>query len=195
MRGKKIIGIAGYVASGKTEAGRFLAGLGAGFIEADDVVNGLYRPSGDGYRKIASYFGHEYLKKNGEINRRKLAKFAFGDKNKLKILNALIHPLVANEIRKIIDKSKEKLIVIEAAYFERGRLLDMVDKIIWVDCKKEILRKRAIKNNGITERMFEQIIDAQVKPEKVDFVVKNNGGKGELHQRLNKIYGILSVGL
>ena len=192
--GKIIIGVAGYIASGKSEVCRYLANLGAGFIEADEVVSDLYRKGGDGHRKIASYFGREYLKKDGEINRRKLAKFVFSDSRKIKILNSLIHPLVNSEIRKILSAKKEKLIVIEAAYFEKRGLLDLVDGIIWVDCDMERMRKRAIRNNGISADMFDQIIMAQHKPETIDYIVKNNGNLSDLHASVDKIYpAVLSM--
>ena len=189
MKNKRmILGIAGYIASGKSEAGRYFAHLGAKFIEADQVVNELYRPGGDGYRKIVSFFGREYLRKNGEINRKKLAKFVFSDGRKLKILNSLIHPLVCEQVRKIIGKSREKMVVIEAAYFEKKRLLEPVDRIIWIECGKRILKRRAIKNNRITGEMFERIIGSQSKPEKIDYKVDNGSNLAALHGQLKKIY-------
>jgi len=192
MKNKSIIiGVAGHIASGKSEVCRYLAHLGAGYIEADEVVSDLYRKDGDGYRKIASYFGSEYLKKNGEINRRKLAKFVFSDSRKIKILNSLIHPLVNREIGRMLSAKKQKLIVIEAAYFEKKGLMGLVDGIIWVDCERAKLKKRAIANNNISAEMFEQIMEAQHKPEKIDFIVKNNGNLSDLHALVDKIYPAL----
>jgi len=184
---KFILGIAGYIASGKTEAGRYLEKLGAGFIEADEVVNTLYRQGGDGYRKIASYFGRDFLRKNGEINRKKLAKFVFSDVRKLKILNGLIHPLVHGEIRRIISKKREKVVAVEAAYFDKGGLLGVVDRIIWIECGRDLLKKRAMRG-GVSAEMYEKIIGCQRRPEKVDFVVDNGGRKAAMFRQLKAIF-------
>src|SRR5579883_2532813 len=97
-----VLGIAGYIGSGKTTVGRIFEELGAEFIDADKVVDELYQKGEDGYRKILSFFGEEYFKKNGELNRKKLAQAVFGDPKKLRILHDLIHPLVTNLIQKKI---------------------------------------------------------------------------------------------
>jgi len=185
---RTIFAIAGYIGSGKSEAGKFLAKQGALFIDADEVVNDLYKPQQDGYRKIVNYFGKQYLLKNGVLNRKKLAKFVFNDQHKLKILNFLIHPLVSNEIQKILDKSGQKYIAIEATYFEKKHLLRFIDRLIWIDCRKNILLKRALKKKDLTEKMFAQIFKSQQKPEKIDFTVTNNGTKKDLYAQLKKIW-------
>lgn len=187
---KFILGIAGYIASGKSEAGRYLEKLGAGFIEADEVVNILYRQGGEGHRKISGYFGKEFLRKNGEINRRKLAKFVFGDVRKLKILNNLIHPIVNNEIKMLLGKKREKVVAVEAAYFDKGGLMDFVDRIIWIECKKPLLKRRVMRGSGIGADMFEKIYSCQRKPEKMDFIVGNNGRRAAMFRQLDEIYDI-----
>ena len=165
-----------------------MAEQGALFIDADEVVNDLYKPQQEGWRKIVNYFGNQYLLKSGAINRKKLGKFVFNDQNKLKILNFLIHPLVTNQIQKILDKTKEKYIAIEATYFEKKGLLKFVDKVIWIDCSKEILLKRTLKKKVLTAKMFGQILKSQQKPEKIDFIVTNNGSRKDLHVQLKKIW-------
>jgi dephospho-CoA kinase len=187
MKKKMILGIAGYISSGKSEAGRYFEKEGAYFINADEVVGGLYKQGNDGWRKIVSFFGREFLRKNGEINRKRLAKFVFSDGKKLKIINGLIHPLVVTEIRRLIAGSDKEFIAVEASYFEEGKLLEMMDKIMWVDCDRAKLKKRAIRNNGITGQMFEQIISVQRRPAKVDFTVDNSGSKAEFHRKLRSL--------
>ena len=77
MKNKFILGIAGYMCSGKSTVGKYFQDKGFFFIDADKVVNDLYEPGKDGYLKIANFFGEKYLKKNGQIDRKKLAKFVF----------------------------------------------------------------------------------------------------------------------
>lgn len=188
MKNKKIIGLAGFIGSGKTTAGNYLKKLGADFIEADGVVNELYEPGAEGWQKIVSFLGEQFLRKDRTINRGKLAKFVFGDPHKVKIINSLIHPLVANLMRKKMDKSKARVIVIEAAYFEKKNLLDLVDKVVWLDCSMKTCRKRVMKTAKFDGQMFERIYRMQVKPERIDAVINNDGSKTNLYRQLKMLY-------
>ena len=185
---KTVLGIAGYIGSGKTLAGKFFEELGAEFIDADKVVDDIYQKGKGGYRKIVDYFGNDFLDKDGEIDRGKIAKFVFGNPKKLEILNNLIHPLVAHDVQKRIDASNAQIIVIEAIYFKPKSLGKLVDKILWISCRKDVLAKRVLKRPGINEELFEKILDSQVKPEKVDFVVKNNDSVGDFEKDLIKVW-------
>ena len=100
---KFVLGIGGRLCAGKSLAGEYFESRGAVRVDADKIVNDLYRPGCDGHRRISSFFGEDFLTSDGEVDRKKLARFVFGDRAKLHILNTLIHPLVCNEIRKIID--------------------------------------------------------------------------------------------
>lgn len=188
MKKKRVIGIAGFIGSGKTTAGKYLQKLGADYIEADKVVEDLYMPGNAGWSKIVNFFGEQFLKKDKTIDRKKLAKFVFADANKTRIINSLIHPLVANEIRKIIGKSDADTVVIEAVYFEKKSLLEIVDDIFWIECKKSVAKMRVLKNKKFDEPMFERIYAAQSKPARVDAVVKNDGSKTVLYKQLKMLY-------
>jgi len=188
MKKKRVIGIAGFIGSGKTTAGKYLRRLGADYIEADKVVESLYMPGGAGWSKIVSFLGERFLKKDKTIDRKKLAKFVFENPNKTKIINGLIHPLVANEIRKIIDKSRADTVVIEAVYFEKKSLLGIVDDIVWIECKKNAAKKRVLKIAKFDGAMFERIYRSQRKPSRIDFVVSNDGSKTDLYKQLKMLY-------
>ena len=128
-----ILGICGHIGSGKSEALKVLRACGWFTVDADEIVHKLYEPGGAGQRKIADFFGEEFLKKDGSVNRPKLRKVVFGDLKKLKILNVLIHPLVFNEIGKILDKVGSGDVAIEAAYFESKYLGKLIDKLLLID--------------------------------------------------------------
>lgn len=128
-----VLGICGYKGSGKSEILRILSGNGWETIDADKVVHGLYEAGQPGQRKIADFFGEDYLRKDGSVDRNKLGKVVFADKKKLKILNALIHPLVFSEIGKILSELNGEKIAIEAVYFEDKYLGRLVDRILLVE--------------------------------------------------------------
>ena len=115
---KFILGVCGYIGSGKSEVLSVLEDEGWFVIDADKVVHDLYKPDASGQRKISDFFGNEFLRSDGSVNRSKLRKVVFEDVKKLKILNALIHPLVFSEIGRILDGVENDRVAIEAVYFE-----------------------------------------------------------------------------
>ncbi len=191
---KYILGIGGHIGSGKTTAGNFFEKLGAYFIDADDVVEGLYQKGEDGYRKILSFFGEEYLTSSGELNRKKLAKAVFGDPKKLRILHDLVHPLVTSKIQRMVDKSNEQYIVVEATYFEKKHLQSLVDAILWIDCPKNVLFERLHKDRKLERALFEKILRIQIKPSVIDFAVDNSGSKKDFEQSLRLVWDKIRKG-
>lgn len=159
-----ILGISGLPASGKSSVLDILKRHGFFVIEADKVVHDLYKADGAGQRKIAEFFGEEYLRKDGSVNKNKLRRAVFSDFKKLKILNALIHPIVFSEIEKIVNSCDSDFVAIEAAYFEEKHLAKIVDRILYIE------RPRKKHMDALTENMFE----VYPKPFRKDVIVKNN---------------------
>ncbi|MBU0668023.1 dephospho-CoA kinase [Patescibacteria group bacterium] len=182
---KKVYGIAGYIGSGKSMAGAYFKALGADFIDADEVVDGLYQKGEAGYEKIVQYFGDRFLRKDGSLDRKKIARFIFNDANKLKIINNLIHPLVTLEIKKRINASKAEVVFIEAICFLPTQIGALVDKILWIDCGKKILKERVEKSGGL---MFEIIYKSQKKPGEINEVVENVVDKATFRRALKKVW-------
>ncbi len=183
-----VLGIGGYVGSGKSLAGKFFETKGALFLDADQLVHELYRPLQEGHRKLVNYFGERFLRKDGQVDRAKLGKFVFNDVNKLKILNNLMHPLVANEVQKRLDASHEKVVVIEASYFEEKYLGRFVDALLWIECPENTLRERVLGRSGMSEEYFKNILKTQVRPEKVDYVIDNNGSIEKFYIQLEHLW-------
>jgi dephospho-CoA kinase len=187
MMKKYVLGIAGLIGSGKTTAGKIFQKLGADFIDADAVVDELYGKGEDGYRKILGFFGDEYFK-NGELNRKKLARIVFSDPKKLRILHDLIHPLVTSRIQKLVDRGNGKFYVVEATYFDKKHLRALIDGLMWIECPKNVLYLRLKRTRKLERTMFENILRFQSKPGQVDFVVENDGTPAEFRKRIRAVW-------
>jgi dephospho-CoA kinase len=178
-----ILGVAGKPASGKTEVLNILAKEGWCTVNCDEVVHALYEAGGDGQRKIVDFFGEEFLRKDGSVNRKKLRKIVFKDVKKLKILNALIHPLVLSEVGKRIDKCDGEKMAVEAIYFDDKFLGNLVDGILSVERGTADIEKVLI-GRGLTMDMAQGVLDAYVEPVKKDFLLKNNSTLKELAKKV-----------
>lgn len=182
-----IIGISGYLGSGKSTALKYFSDLGIEAIDADRIVHDLYKPGKDGWRKINDFFGDEYVSKKGIIDRNKLGRAVFSNPVKLQILEKLMHPLVYNEINKIIQKCECKYLALEAVKFDTSKLDAPVKYTVWINSDKKTGYKRFTQKRNITYKEYLQILKYQKKPANIDFVIKNDGTKSELKKKVAEI--------
>lgn len=170
-----IIGITGYIGSGKTEAAKLFQKHGVLRIDPDTIVHKIYESGGEGARKIRTLFGEEYLKKDGSVNRKKLARTVFGNPHKLKILEKLIHPPVLREIKKTLEKKRtQKLTVLEIPAIKNNEMYEYVDKLI-------LIRRTKLPNQNISALEFQSL------PETYDYVINNDGDLKDLEKEILKI--------
>jgi len=99
-----IIGITGSIGSGKTTAAKIFSKYHYTRIDADEIGHELLKSNKKIKNKLITYFGNEIIGKNGNIDRKKLGGIVFNDKNELKKLNSIMHPLIINEIKNKIKK-------------------------------------------------------------------------------------------
>ncbi|MFC1600263.1 dephospho-CoA kinase [Patescibacteria group bacterium] len=185
---KVLLGVTGYLGSGKSTALKYFEKHGFLVIDADEVVHELYEPGKDGWRKIKDFFGEEYLVKGkGKVNRPKLRKIVFNNTAKLKILEKLVQPVVFNEIRKRIQKAKPEKVALESTTFDKQRLGMDVSHILWIDSTIKSCFERCSKKRKLTKVEHRNIVDHQKKPKKINFTLRNNKGKKELREKIDKI--------
>ena len=174
----------GKTASGKSEILNILRKFGWKVLDADKIVHELYAEGREGQRRIADFFGEEFITKKGDVNRRKLARVVFGDPKKLKILNALIHPLVMNEIHKFIDKCSDgDRVAVEAFYFDEKGLGQIVDKILFVERPLADVKK-TLNDRGVNTAILDNVLGLTPVCKKSDIVLKNNSSLKALEKKV-----------
>lgn len=177
-----LIGLTGGIGSGKSTVAGMLAERGAYVIDADRVGHDVYRPGSEGFRRVQEAFGAAVVAADGTIDRRVLGARVFDDGQALARLNALLHPLIGEELRDRITaavaEDPDRPVVVEAAimleagwrFFER----------IWVVVvDRETAIARVTSSRGLTREEVERRIDAQMTNEerrrRADLVIENDG--------------------
>lgn len=175
MKKPFVLGICGKIASGKSTVLSVFKKYGWFAIDADKIVHELYKADMPGQRRIADFFGEEFMKKDGSVDRAKLRKVVFDNEKKLKILNKLIHPLVLAEVLKILSDAKDvKNIALEAIYFGDKVFGGVIDKILVVDRPVSAIKKELISGRGLSRKVTDAILKVQILPKKVDAKILNN---------------------
>lgn len=172
----KIIGLTGGIGSGKTTIASHFMAAGIPVYIADDEARKIMQSAAI-INEIKNVFGNAIFEK-GILNREKLAQIVFSDPEKLKLLNAIIHPAVKKHFHDwILDHKNFPLIIYEAAIlFESGSYKDC-DKIITVTAPMESRIERVMKRDNTTREQVLKRINAQwtddQRTTKSDFVIEN----------------------
>ena len=191
------VGLTGGIASGKSTITRALSGLGCVTIDADDVVARLYRPGGAGHGALVATYGRDVLRPDGEIDRKKVADIAFASPENAKKLNALIHPLVAQEEERTITAEaqrfpdRDRIFVVEATLLLEAGGVDRYDRIIVVDTDPQTQVQRAV-GRGMDAAEAKRRMGYQMKREErlaqADYVIDNSGDRRSAEIATHRVY-------
>ena len=173
----KIIGLTGGIGSGKTTVANHFRVAGIPVYIADDEARKIMQ-SDEINAEIKKKFGDTVFD-NGILNREKLSGIVFNDPEKLKLLNAIIHPAVKKHFSSwILNQKNAPYIIYEAAIlFESGSYKDC-DIIITVTAPSELRIQRVIQRDKTTRENVLSRINMQWNDEKridkSDFVIEND---------------------
>ena len=186
---KKVIGLTGGIAAGKSLVSAYLKKCGYEVIDADIIARDVVQKDSFGLRKIVQAFGEEYLL-NGELNRAKLGTHVFGDKKELDKLNQIMLPLIKEEIAKRIAQSQSPVIFVDGAtIIESGMSADF-DQLWLVEAQEDIQLKRLMKRDNLSALEAKKRIDSQMplqeKRKYAQVCLINNGESSELLAQIDQ---------
>ena len=189
------VGLTGGIATGKSLVSQLLEEHGAFVINADLIAHELYNPGTIGFNSLISHFGDTILDLNGTIDRKKLASIVFTRKHEMDNLNTIMHPLIYDEIKKIMsDLSNKKypVVVVEAAVLIEAGWQDLFDQIWVVSSDMETVISRLNVRNGLSREESLKRINSQIHPKDrnkyADIVIENNGNTGILSSRIKELW-------
>jgi dephospho-CoA kinase len=192
----KTIGVTGGIGSGKSTAARLLAELGAEVIDADQVGHHTYRPGSVGWQRIADAFGGDVVAADGTIDRKRLGAVVFSDPKALARLNAIVHPLIQEEVRARIDARRaagyQGPIVVEAAVLIEAGWTPLVDEVWLVVTDREsvldrVHAQRGLERSAIEARINSQLSDAE-RRRHATVVIDNSGSPEALRAEVKRLW-------
>ena len=195
---KPIIGIIGGVGSGKSTVATEFAKLGCKVIDADKIAHELLEKKA-AKEKIVDLFGQVILNSAGKIDHKKLADVVFADADKLSSLNEIIHPLVlgrAEELIKQYNRQNEvKAVVLDMPLLVEVGWARRCDKLIFVDCKRQLRVDRAKKMGVFEENQLKIRENFQIsldnKANLTDNIIDNNSDFSALAKQVTDIFSYI----
>jgi len=186
-----VLGITGNIGCGKTTVAKMFEKLGAQVIEADKVGHLLLKRKKVKERLVRAY-GRSILDERGEVVRKNLRGIVFKDRKKLTQLNRILHPLMAEEMKKMISSSPRPLIVVDAAVLFEAGWQSLVDKVLVVTSSYETQIRRIKETTNLSLEELEGIMQAQLpqeeKVKRADYVIENEGSLDELESKVKKLW-------
>lgn len=189
-----ILGLTGSIGMGKSTVAAMFAEEGVPVFDADSAVHRLQGPEGALVEAIEAHFPG--TTGAGGVDRTSLAEKVLGDSEKLRRLEALIHPAVALERESFLELNRNApLVVLDIPLlFEKGGS-ERVDKIAVVSAPAQIQRDRVLARPGMTEAKLAKILAHQLADEekraRADFVIPTGGTYDETRQAVRRILACL----
>ncbi len=181
------LGLTGGIGSGKSTVAAFFAGHGAALIDADAISRESTASGGQAITPIAETFGADFILPDGALDRVKMRHASFSDPAARSRLEAIIHPLVAQESARreqdALDKMAPCIVFDIPLLVESQRWRQKLDLVLVVDCIAEIQIARVMARSGLAREEIERIIASQAPRSKrlraADIVIFNAGAPKE----------------
>jgi len=151
--------------------------LGVPVYNADDAAKRLMQEDPELKEKISLLLGDESYK-DGQLNRSWISANIFGKPDKVKALNALVHPATIKDAHEWMSRQTTPYSLKEAALiFESGSEKEL-DYVIGVYAPEEMRIQRVLKRDDTTreailQRMRNQLNEEE-KLKRCDFVITND---------------------
>ncbi len=159
----KILGLTGDIACGKSTVAKLLAARGAALLDADLLVRELYAGATFAAR-VQELFEADVRAESGAIDRAKLGAEVLGNANKLRELEKLVHPAVADlRAQRLLEllQSGQKVVVTEAVKLLESGQGRACDEVWCVVCSPEVQLQRLIKHRGQSEAAARLRLESQ----------------------------------
>ncbi|NMG37975.1 dephospho-CoA kinase [Chelativorans sp. ZYF759] len=192
-----ILGLTGSIGMGKSTTAAMFSEEGVPVHDSDEAVHRIY--AGPAAPLIEAAFPGTLV--DGAVDRPLLAQKVLGHPEKLRRLEAIIHPLVREDADAFLDAARkrgEQIVLLDIPLlFETGGT-DRVDRIVVVTAPADVQRERVLARPGMTAEKFEAILARQVpdaqKRARADFLVDTSLGIEAARKRVREILAELRGG-
>ena len=164
----------GDIGSGKSYVAKL---FGFPVFNADTQINKIYKNNYKCFlllkKKLPKFI------KSYPIQKREILKAIFADKNNLKKITKIVHPIVKLKMYNFIKKNKKKkAIVLDIPLYFENKINKKGDIIIFVEAKKSEINNRLRKRPNFNLKIFNKLKKIQLpihfKKKKANFIIKNN---------------------
>ncbi|MEU4095678.1 dephospho-CoA kinase [Streptomyces sp. NPDC026673] len=187
------VGLTGGIGAGKSEVSRLLSSYGAVLVDADRIAREVVEPGTPGLAAVVAEFGEGVLTAEGALDRPKLGGIVFADPERLRALNAIVHPLVRDRSAALEQAAGPDAVVVhDVPLLAENGLAPLYDLVVVVDAAPETQLDRLVRLRGMTEEDARSRMAAQATREQrlavADVVIDNDGPLEALEPRVRQVW-------
>jgi|SRR5690349_10898698 len=188
------VGLTGGIGSGKSAAAEHFASLGAVVVDTDAISRELTAADGAAIDALRKHFGTASIAADGSLDRAWMRQRAFGNPAVRKELESILHPLIQKRAREAVAAARNSpyVVLVVPLLLETGAYLDIVRRVLVVDCDEEEQVRRASARSGIAPDEVRRIMAAQLpraeRRARADDVIDNNGSLDALHVAVARLH-------
>ena len=182
------VGLTGGIASGKTSASVEFARLGVPIVDADEAGHVLLEAGGRAVPFIGREFGTEFLTGSGAVDRDLLRQDVFADEHRRNRLEALMHPLIDKECRRLMRQMRGVYgLLVAPLMFEKDFMLADLERVLVIDVDEELQFQRGLERGRFSAKELRAAMKAQIgrqeRKQRADDQIENKGGDFEILNR------------
>lgn len=187
-----ILGLTGGIGSGKSAATDHFIKLGVDVVDADHASRWVVEPGRPALAQIAEHFGPQILLNDGQLNRAALREVIFQHSEQRRWLEALLHPLIGEEIRKHLANVKSPYAILVSPLLIESGQHQLTQRILLIDVPQQLQLARTLSRDNVTEAQVQAILQAQASREqrlqKADDVLCNDRDLSWLKSEVERLH-------
>lgn len=181
------LGVTGGIGSGKSVVCEVLRIEGIPVYDADREAKKLNDSSPLIRHKLTQAFGPALYANDGKLDRKKLARLLFDNKENLHKVHAIVHPEVARHFARWIERKKAfPVVAMEAAVLFEAGFESLFHKTLSVVAPPEVRIRRVMNRDAVSAEEVQRRINSQMSDEerikRSDFVLINDNRQSLLRQ-------------
>ena len=142
-----ILGLTGGIGSGKSAAAQHFIDLGVHAVDADHAARWVVEPGRPALAQIVAHFGAGILQADGQLDRAALRTRIFQHPDERRWLEALLHPLIRQEIISNLAKAESAYaILVSPLLVESGQHL-LTQRVLVVDTPEQLQLQRTMRRD------------------------------------------------
>jgi dephospho-CoA kinase len=188
---RRLIGITGGIATGKTTVSRYLFDTyHLPILDADLYAREAVNPNSPILNEIFNRYGSRVKLPDGSLNRKQLGEIIFHDLEEKRWLESQIHPYVRNCFQRELQRLKANTIVLVIPLLFEAHMTDLVTEIWLVYCSVDEQMRRLIERDKLTQDQAIARLQSQLPIEKkvamADVVLDNSSTRENLFRQIDK---------
>jgi dephospho-CoA kinase len=160
-----LVGLTGGIAAGKSTVAKQWAEHGGIEIDADQLAREVVEPGSPGAAVILDTFGSEVFQADGSLDRAKLGSIVFGNPEKLRTLEQIVHPLVKARAQQIVaDLPRNSIAIYNVPLLVEASVDLPFDMVVTVEAPAKEQIERLKKFRGMHEAEATKRVASQASP-------------------------------